>query len=85
MPLIGNDARLAKGAWAGKVHLRDRLQARSAAYLLGTVHVGRDLLSRLIHAVRLSLTVGLAATALNVVAAVLIGGTAGSIGGRLTW
>ena len=44
---------------------------------------GRDLLSRLIHGVRLSLTVGLAATALNVVAAVLIGGTTGFIGGRL--
>ena len=66
-----------------EIHLRDRLQAPSAAYLLGTDHVGRDLLSRLIHGARLSLTVGLAATALNVVVAVLIGGTTGFIGGRL--
>ena len=66
-----------------EIHLRDRLQAPSAAYLLGTDHVGRDLLSRLIHGARLSLTVGLAATALTVVAAVLIGGTTGFIGGRL--
>ena len=44
-----------------EIHLRDRLQAPSAAYLLGTDHVGRDLLSRLIHGARLSLTVGLAA------------------------
>ena len=66
-----------------EIHLRDRLQAPSAQYLLGTDHVGRDLLSRLIHGARLSLTVGLAATALNVVVAVLIGGTTGFIGGRL--
>ena len=66
-----------------EIHLRDRLQAASAAYLLGTDHVGRDLLSRLIHGARLSLTVGLAATALTVVVAVLIGGTTGFIGGRL--
>ena len=32
-----------------EIHLRDRLQAPSAQYLLGTDHVGRDLLSRLIH------------------------------------
>ena len=40
-------------------------------------------MSRLIHGARLSLTVGLAATALNVVVAVLIGATTGFIGGRL--
>ena len=66
-----------------EIHLRDRLQAPTAAYLLGTDHVGRDLLSRLIHGARLSLTVGLAATVLTVVVAVLIGGTTGFIGGRL--
>ena len=66
-----------------EIHLRDRLQAPSAQYLLGTDHVGRDLLSRLIHGARLSLTVGLAATVLTVVVAVLIGGITGFIGGRL--
>ena len=66
-----------------EIHLRDRLQAPTAAYLLGTDHVGRDLLSRLIHGARLSLTVGLAATVLTVVVAVLIGGITGFIGGRL--
>ena len=66
-----------------EIHLRDRLQAPTAAYLLGTDHVGRDLLSRLIHGARLSLTVGLAATVLTVVVAVLIGGTTGFIDGRL--
>ena len=66
-----------------EIHLRDRLQGSSAQYLLGTDHAGRDFLSRLIHGARMSLTVGLAATALTVVVAVLIGGTTGFIGGRL--
>ena len=66
-----------------ETHLADILQGPSAEYLLGTDNVGRDLLSRLIHGARLSLTVGLAATALNVVVAVLIGGTSGFLGGKL--
>ena len=45
----------------------DRLQGSSAQYLLGTDQLGRDLLSRLIYGARLSLLVGLAATAINVV------------------
>ena len=39
-------------------------------------------MSRLIHGTRLSLLVGLTATSLNVVVAVLIGGTAGFFGGK---
>ena len=66
-----------------EVHLADRLQGPSARYLLGTDHVGRDFLSRLIEGARLSLGVGLAATTLNVVVAVLIGGTSGFFGGKL--
>ena len=66
-----------------KIHLADRFQGSSARYLLGTDHLGRDLLSRIIHGARLSIVVGLAATALNVVVAVLIGGTSGFFGGKL--
>ena len=64
-------------------HTSDILQGPSAKYLLGTDYVGRDFLSRLIHGARLSLTVGLAATTLNVVVAVLIGGSSGFFGGKL--
>ena len=67
----------------GERHLPDRLQGSSAQYLLGTDHLGRDFLSRIIHGARISLTVGLAATTLNVLIAVLIGGTSGFLGGRL--
>ena len=66
-----------------EMHLRDRFQGPSAQYLLGTDHIGRDLLSRLTYGARLSLIVGLAATTLNVVVAVLIGGTSGFLGGKV--
>ena len=66
-----------------KIHMLDMLQGPSAQYLLGTDHLGRDFLSRLIHGARLSLTVGLAATTLTIVVAVLIGGISGFLGGKL--
>ena len=66
-----------------KLNLVDRMQGASAQHLLGTDQLGRDLLSRLIYGARISLLVGLAATALNVVVAVVIGGTSGFLGGKL--
>ncbi len=65
-----------------EVHPADRLQGASTKYLLGTDHLGRDFLSRLIYGARLSLMVGLAATTLNVGVGVLIGGLSGFIGGK---
>ena len=65
-----------------EVHQLDRIQGASAQYLLGTDQLGRDLLSRLIYGARLSLVVGLAATALNVLVAVMLGGTSGFLGGK---
>ena len=65
-----------------EAHLRDRLQGSSARYPLGTDQLGRDFLSRIILGARLSIVVGLAATSLNVVVAVLIGGTSGFLGGK---
>ena len=64
-------------------HLVDRLQGPSVQYLLGTDQLGRDFLSRIIHGARISITVGLAATSLNVVVAVLLGGISGFVGGKL--
>ena len=65
-----------------EVHPADRLQGSSAQYLLGTDALGRDLLSRIIYGARLSLTVGLAATAISGVIAFLLGGTSGFLGGK---
>ena len=66
-----------------EIRLIDRMQGSSARYLLGTDQLGRDLLSRLIYGTRLSMVVGLSATAVIVVVAVLIGGISGFIGGKL--
>ena len=66
-----------------EMHLYDMLQGSSARYLLGTDQFGRDLLSRIIYGARLSIVVGLSATTLNVVVAVLIGGISGFLGGKL--
>ena len=65
-----------------EIHVADRLQGPSARYLLGTDQLGRDFLSRIIYGARFSLVVALAATALNVVVAVLIGGSSGFVGGK---
>ena len=57
--------------------------ARRCATCWAPTSWGRDLLSRLIYGARLSLFVGLTATALNVAVAVLIGVTSGFFGGKL--
>ena len=66
-----------------QVHPADRLTGSSARYLLGTDQLGRDLVSRIIYGARVSLIVGLSATTINVVVAVLLGGTSGFLGGKL--
>ena len=65
-----------------EMNLADRLQGSSAQHLLGTDHIGRDFLSRLILAARISILIGLAATALSTVISTLIGGTSGFLGGK---
>lgn len=49
----------------------------SSAHWLGTDAIGRDILSRLIHGARLSLTIGLAVVTLSVVVGTLLGLAAG--------
>lgn len=61
--------------------LLDRLQAPSGAHFWGTDGLGRDLLSRAIWGARVSLAVGVSATAITIVVGSLIGMTAGYAGG----
>jgi peptide/nickel transport system permease protein len=51
-------------------------------FLLGSDHLGRDILSRLIYGARVSLLVGAAAAIFSAVIGMLLGGLAGYIGGR---
>lgn len=52
-------------------------------YLLGTDHLGRDLLTRIMWGGRISLSVGLLATLVSIVIGVTYGATAGFLGGRV--
>lgn len=60
----------------------DTLQKPSTTHLLGTDNLGRDLLSRVIYGARISVIVGLAASALSVAVAVILGVTTGYTGGK---
>ena len=66
-----------------ELNVVNRLQGSSVAHLLGTDQVGRDLLTRLIYGARISLLVGLSATTINVLVAILVGGGSGFIGGKV--
>ena len=59
------------------------LQSPSKTYLLGTDHLGRDLLSRLIYGARIALSVAVPAVTLALAGGLLIGLTAGYVGGRV--
>jgi len=61
--------------------LLNRLKPPSAAHWLGTDGFGRDVLSRVIWGSRVSLEIGLAATALALVVGTAVGSVAGYFGG----
>lgn len=64
------------------LHLADRLTPPGTKYLLGTDHLGRDVLSRIIYGARLSMIVGLIATAINMTISSSIGITSAVFGGK---
>jgi len=61
--------------------LRETLQPPSANHWLGTDHLGRDVLTRLLHAARLDLAIGVGAIVTPFVFGTVIGGLAGYYGG----
>lgn len=65
--------------------LASRLEQPSRAHLLGTDDLGRDVLARMIHGARVSLTVALFATAIALVVGSLFGAIAGYYGGAADW
>jgi nickel transport system permease protein len=65
------------------VILSERLQGASASHWLGTDHLGRDVLSRLIHGTRMSIGSVVLCIALVMAIAIPLGGAAGFLGGRV--
>ncbi|MCS7061434.1 MAG: ABC transporter permease [Anaerolineae bacterium] len=63
------------------VHLFGPKDPKEPFYLLGADKSGRDMLSRIIHASRISLTVGLVGVFLSLIIGVTIGGISGLLGG----
>jgi len=70
----------------GLIPLRHRLigpvDQRQPFFLLGADRLGRDMLSRLVHGSRISLSIGLSGVALSLLVGVVIGGISGYVGGR---
>ena len=60
-----------------------RLQAPTAAHLLGTDEVGRDMLNLTVHGTRIAMVIGLLATVITVFLGGLIGVISGYVGGWL--
>jgi ABC-type dipeptide/oligopeptide/nickel transport system permease subunit len=63
------------------IHPRSRLEPPSREFLLGTDHLARDLLSRMLYGARVSLVVGVLATLFSAAVGTLIGTFAGYQGG----
>ncbi|MBL8699321.1 MAG: ABC transporter permease [Alphaproteobacteria bacterium] len=68
---------------ATRVVLRRALQTPSAAHVLGTDELGRDLLSRVVWGARVSLLVAVLAVAISLAIGVAIGALCGYFGGRI--
>jgi peptide/nickel transport system permease protein len=66
-----------------KMNPRNRLEAPSAQFLLGTDNFGRDILSRMLHGARATILFGVVATALGTAIGATIGIVSGYLGGRI--
>lgn len=67
------------------VDVANRLHPPDAQHHFGTDELGRDVLARMIHGARVSLTVGLLATAMSLVVGSFLGAIAGYYGGVADW
>jgi peptide/nickel transport system permease protein len=67
------------------VDVASRLRAPDSQHRFGTDELGRDVLSRMIHGARVSLSVGLMATAMALIVGSILGALAGYYGGAADW
>jgi peptide/nickel transport system permease protein len=70
------------GLWPSDLHLFG-VEEGGTLFLLGTDRLGRDMLSRIIYAGRISLTVGLVGITVSFVLALVLGGLSGYYGGMV--
>lgn len=66
-----------------KINLASRLQSPNPSHLLGTDHLGRDLLSRLLYGTRVSLIVGVIIAGMSCILGSILGLTSGYFGGMV--
>ena len=59
------------------------LQAPCREFLLGTDHLGRDILSRIIYGTRVSLSIGIIAATISGILGTIVGAAAGFFGGKV--
>jgi peptide/nickel transport system permease protein len=71
------------GLFPADIHLIAPLEPGRPMYLLGADRLGRDVLSRTVHATRVSISIGLVGVGISLFLGVLIGGLSGYYGGAV--
>ena len=74
---------IAPYSYAIKQNIRGNLAAPSAEHLLGTDGLGRDMLARVLHGAKVSLTMGFIPTLVSLMLGMLLGSLAAYFGGWL--
>lgn len=65
------------------IDIRNRVSPPSAEHWMGTDHLGRDVLSRVIYGARISIQIGVTSILLGSILGLIIGAAAGYLGGRV--
>ncbi len=85
-PMLASDRPAAPVPFGpNSVDIASRLRPPDPEHRLGTDELGRDVLARIIYGARVSLTVGLTATAIALIVGSLLGALAGYYGGAADW
>ncbi len=84
-PLLASSASSPIPFGPNEIDVVHRLHPPDAQHRFGTDDLGRDVLARMIHGARVSLTVGVLATAMSLIVGSFLGAIAGYYGGVADW